>query len=115
MLSAAGFLGHDVNIYCGGITKESVDGGEVWKPSPASAYRPPKDHLCDVIFPNEFANTVDQLASRRLHHMSTEALCKTEVRRQALPFIRVQSFPQIDVVNIQVAAHSLGQAGAASN
>ena len=62
MLSAAGFLGHDVNIYCGGITKESVDGGEEWKPPPAGAYGPPKDHLGDVMFTNEFANTFDQLA-----------------------------------------------------
>ena len=61
--SAAGFLGYDVNIYCRGITKESVDGGEEWKPPPASAYGPPKDHLRDVIFTNEFANTLDQLAA----------------------------------------------------
>src|SRR5271163_2208128 len=114
-LLAVGFLGHDVNIDCGGITKQPVDGGEVWKPPPASAYGPPKDHLRDVIFTNEFANTFDQLAARCLHHMSTEALCKTEVRGQALPFIRVQCFAQIDVKNVQLAAHCLSQARAASN
>ncbi|HEY4047122.1 MAG TPA: hypothetical protein VGM27_09675, partial [Acidobacteriaceae bacterium] len=60
--SSAGFLGRDVNIYCGGIAKESVDRREVWKPPPASAYGPPKYHLRDVILANEFANTFDQLA-----------------------------------------------------
>jgi hypothetical protein len=44
----------------------------------------------DVIFTNEFANTFDQLTPRCLHHMNTEALCKPEVRRQVLPFIRLQ-------------------------
>jgi hypothetical protein len=48
--------------------------GEIWKRPPAIAYRPPKDHLRDVISTNEFANAFDQLAPRCLHHMSTGAL-----------------------------------------
>src|ERR1700722_6818152 len=115
MLSAVGFLGHDVNIYGGGIAKKSVDGGEVWKPPPASAYRPIKDHLGDVILMNEFPNTCDQLAPRRLHHPGAQALCKAEVRIQALPFVRAQLLPQIHVEDVQLAAHGLSHTRSASN
>src|ERR1700733_420102 len=115
VLLGVGLLGHDVNIHCRGITKKSVDRGEIWKPSPPRAYRPPKDHLRDVIFTNEFANTFDQLAPRCLHHMSAEALCEPEIGRQALPFIRLQCFAQIDVENVQLAVHTLSHARAASN
>src|SRR5580658_9461590 len=47
--------------------------------------------------------------------MSTEALCKPEVCRQALPFIRLQLFAPIHVENVQLAAHTLSHARAASN
>ena len=49
-------LGHDVDIYCRGISQKAMDRGDVKITTPAGRGRTPEDNMGNALFMNYFGN-----------------------------------------------------------